>query len=274
MKRASVILLILSLLLALPALSAAAAEDIPEQFYVIDLADILTDEQEADLTERAYEISRAYDVSVHIGTLDDMTDYGFSDIEACAESFYNSFALGLGDAHNGILLLLSMADRDYDLDALGEFAHYAFTDYGKTTISDMFLDNFRQNDWYGGFSDYLTRCGTMLSLARDGQPVDITTTEEIRGRITPGGILVSLVLSVILAWIVCTIMESSMKSVRTAAEADEYIPAGASEITLRRDRFTHATTNRVKIESSSRSGGGGGGTTISSGGHSHSSGKF
>ncbi len=278
MKKRNLLSLLIALLLiavlALPAL-ADGDDDIPEDFYVIDLYGLLTDTEKAVLTSAAHEITQTCGCSVHIGVIGDMRDYGFTDIETCAENFFDSFGLGVGDDHTGILLLLSMAERDYDIDAHGEFAHYAFTDYGKTTISDEFLDNFRENDWYGGFFDYLARCETMLRLARNGEPVDITTSEQIRGRMTPGGIAVSGIVSLLAAWIICTILKGRNKSVRAAVNADAYVPAGSVNFRIRDDRFVNRTVSRVKIERSERSGGGGrGGTTISSGGHSHSSGKF
>lgn len=268
-KRLFASLLFLGLLFA-SATGALAAE--ADDFYVLDHADILSDGQEESLAETARALTEAYGCSVHIGTIGDMRDYGFYDIEECAEDFFNSNGLGVGEEHTGILLLLSMAERDYDIDAHGSFAHYAFTDYGKTTIRDGFLDNFRENDWYGGFADYLDRCGAMLRLAQDGEPVDITTAQRVRGRVTPGGVIVSLLLSLLGAWGICSALKRRHNSVRTAADADSYVAEGAVRFRIREDRFTHATESRRHIEYSS--GGRGGGTTISSGGHSHSSGKF
>ena len=70
-----------------------------------------------------------------------------------------------------------------------------------------------------------------------------------------------------------------MKTVRKAASAGNYIPAGGFRLRVRDDRFTHTTESRVKIQkeenhSGGHSGGGGGGTTIRSDGGSSSSGKF
>lgn len=273
-KRLFAFLLFLGLLFALATgVFAADADDL----YVLDYADILSDTQEESLAETARSLTETYGCGVHIGTIGDMRDYGFYNIEDCAEDFFNANGLGVGEEHTGILLLLSMAERDYDIDAHGSFAHYAFTDYGKTTISDEFLDDFRENDWYGGFADYLARCGTMLRLAQDGEPVDIPIVQRDRGRFTPGGVIVSLVLSLLAAWGVCSALKRRHNSVRTAVDADSYVAAGAVQFRIREDRFTHATETRRHIERSRSSGGGSGGhggTTISSGGHSHSSGKF
>ena len=50
---------------------------------------------------------------------------------------------------------LSMAERDFQMLAHGDTANAAFTDYGKYIMQDEFLDNFREDDWYGGFADYI-----------------------------------------------------------------------------------------------------------------------
>ena len=245
-------------------LSEPAAQFESDDFYVIDLYDLLTESEASSLTSMAEAVSQKYGCSVHIGIIGDMRSYGHYSIESCAEDF--------GDEHTGILLLLSMAGRDYDIDAHGSFAHYAFTDYGKTTISDRFLDDFRVGDWYGGFSDYIRRCDEMLALAEAGEPVDVPVPEPN----IAGGIAVTAVLSLLVAFLVCSLLSASMKSAKLASDADQYMIPGEAAITYRDDRFTHATTTRVRIERSDDRGNGGGhgGTTVSSGGHSHSSGKF
>ena len=261
--------LLLSAALAVPSLAAETA-------YVYDWAEVLSGSEVDSLSTAAESISQTHGVGVYIATLPDMRNYGYYDIEACAEAFFNDMGLGLGSERTGILLILSMAERDYDIDAHGSFAHYAFTDYGKTTISDEFLDNFRRNDWYGGFCDYLSRCEDMLILAEDGNPVDITVSERLSQGLTPGGLAATAVLSLLIAWGVCALLKGRMTSAKLATDADSYVRSDA-QITYRDDRFINATQTRRRIEradSGGRGGGGGGGTTISGGGHSHSSGKF
>lgn len=66
-----------------------------------------------------------------------------------------------------------MKDGNYNLAAFGSFAHYAFTDNGKTTMSDAFLASFGRDSWYDGFVQYLAGCDIMLRLAVLGQPIDV-----------------------------------------------------------------------------------------------------
>jgi len=250
----------------------APTQTAPDDFYVIDFAGLLSEKEASVLTAMAENVTQQYGCSVHIGILDDMRSFGYYDIEACAEDFFNSLGLGVGPEHTGILLLLSMADRDYDIDAHGSRAHEAFTDYGKTTISDRFLDNFREDDWYGGFYDYIARCEEMLAQADAGDPVDVPA--YVTERNTAGGFLVTVLISLLIAWIVCSILSASMKSAKKAVDADRYVDPYEMVFTVRNDHFTHITTSRTKIERSDSGGSGHGGTTVSSGGHSHSSGKF
>lgn len=269
MKRLLTFLLAALLLTGALLLPALADSGIPGDSYVLDEADILTDHEEAVLENAAHYITQAYGCGVHIAAVDDMGTYGYGDIESFAEYLFDSRDLGTGPDRDGILLVLSMAERDFDLDAHGEFGNYAFNDYGRTTITKVFLDNFREDDWYGGFYDYLGRCETMLKLARGGEPVESTPLQRIRDRITPGGLGVSGVLSLLLAWFVCSLLAGRNRSVQTAADANRYTAPGSVDIRARSDQFTHQTVTRRKIERSSGSSRSGGG-----GGHSHTSGKF
>ena len=280
MKRC-VSLLIALLMLCLPALPATALET--EQF-VFDRAGILTRDEAAALDAAAAAVSAEYGCGIYIVTVSDMADEGFSNIERFAEWTYEGLELGYDAEGTGLMLILSMAERDYDLDAFGDNAHRAFTDYGKAALADTFLDDFRRNDWFGGFSDYIENAGALLERAGRGDPLDVpgyngpaffrerTTGEKLRLALLP-----ALVLGLLSALIYCSVLKSKMKSAKQATEASAYVAKHGVSIHIHDDRFSHATEVRHRIERDSGGGGGGGGgggTHISSGGHSHSSGKF
>ena len=288
MKRAlSLLIVLLSLLWA--ALPVAAQET--EQF-VFDRAGILTEAEAAELETAAAAVSAEYGCGVYIVTVADMADDGFYDIERYAEWMYEGLELGYDEAGTGLMLLLSMAERDYDLDAFGDRAHRAFTDYGKQALADTFLDDFRLDDWVGGFADYISNAGALLERADNGAPLDVpsydgpmgvphysepvfyrerTMAEKLKLAILPG-----LVMGLLVAFVYCTILKAKMKSARQATEASAYVAGHGLDLRIRDDRFTHSTQVRHHIDRDHGGGGhgGGGGTHISSGGHSHSSGKF
>ena len=173
-KRLFSIALCLMLLLSL-CVTAHAADGV----YLIDEPGLLTRDEAETLESRAAELTGRYGIGVYIAVVDDFTDYA-SDCETASEEIYLANGFGVGSEQNGILLMLSMADRDYDLCAYGTDAHLAFTDYGKERLEEEFLDDFRYDDWYTGFEDYLSACGRMLSAAEQGRPVD---TENGHGQL-------------------------------------------------------------------------------------------
>lgn len=253
------ILAVLILLLALLALPVQASE----YTYVYDEAMLLNAAEAAQLEETAAEISVRYGCGVYIVTVWDYTGYG-STVRGAAENYFLIHNLGLGSDDNGVLLLLSMAERDYALIAHGDTGNRAFTDYGKDILSEEFLDDFRYDDWVGGFSDYLSVSEDLLYAAAAGTPVDVEQGSGI-------GLTLIMVLLVpaLIAGIACGIMAASMKSARSKTHADEY--RKGVRMTNRHDRFITRTVVRQKIESSSSSSGG---TRVNSGGFSGKSGKF
>lgn len=259
--------LLLCAVLLLPAEAAGAR-------YVWDEAGILSPGQAEELEEIAAEYSRQHGCGIYIATVYDPTiSY---DVEIRAEEFYRSRALGAGEERCGILLFLSMAGRDYDLCAYGNTAHDAFTDYGKDKLSRVFLDDFGDDDWIGGFRDYLDECDRYLTLSEQGTPVDVPAArEKTLGEKLKGGALGGGGLGALVALLRGSALKSRMKSVHTARDADDYVRTHGVHLLEQRDVFSHTTQTRVRIntDSGGRSGGGGG-TSINSGGFSHSSGKF
>ena len=122
----------LAVLLVSPALAAQLDN-------VTDAAVLLTDEQLATLEEMAENVSDRYGCGVYVVTVDDYRELEDTDVQTCAEDLYDYFELGLGEERNGILLMLSMEERDYALIAYGQKAHYAFTDYGKDDFDKLGL---------------------------------------------------------------------------------------------------------------------------------------
>ena len=276
MKRVLSVSLILFLILAVLTGAAASAESVQElPYYVSDTAGLTSSDQWQKLEDAAARISERYGCGVYIVTLQDYRDYGsYSNIRSFSEEFYNRYHLGEGEKRNGILLVLSMAERDYSLIAYGSDAHYAFTDYGKTVLENGFLDDFRRDDWNGGFSDYISGCEQLLSRAAEGNPVDVSY--ESRSGIPPElrtGIIIGVPLLV--SFGVCEGMKHRMKPVKPQSRADEYIVPGGVHFNLKRDVFVNRTVSRTVIRTENRdSHYGGGGTTVNSGGFSGHSGKF
>lgn len=270
MKKAFLAAWLLALtLLSLPARAAT-------QPHVLDISGLLTPQEQDQLEQRAQTIEDAYGCGLYIATVDNYLDYASHPFDAaCAIYRYND--LGAGEDRDGLILMLSMDDRDYATALYGPWAHQVFSDRVLQLQEEEFLDNFRDNDWYAGFSDFLDTSERCLAAVRSGESITAETlrppkvvTPEAVGKVFGQNFLGGLVI----ALMVCLAFRSGMKSVKEKTTAAEYMRVDESCLTLREDRFTHATQTRHTIQTSRSSGGGGGGSSHHSGGFSGRSGKF
>ena len=260
------LLLALCLLLALPALGAEERE-LP---LVCDVYGLLTEEQAEELDKRAETYSMRYSCDIVLVVVSDTQGY---DVETFTEAVYKEYNYGWGEDKSGVILLLSMAGRDYDLAAFG-YGNTAFTDAGKEWLMDDVLPYFSKNDWYGGFSKYLDLCADYLRQARDGKPVDrygVGSRSHNGFALSGRTVAWSLIVGLSVAFIVTGVQKSKMKSAILQSKADNYL-AGDLQLSHSEDRFLKKDV--VRVRRSEGSGGRGGGTSIRSSGFSHHSGKF
>lgn len=295
MKRfASSVLIVLLLVVCLTVPVSADSQ----LSYVTDAASILTDSELSELEFSAGQVSEQYGCGVYIVTVDDFTEYtSLSDIEAFGKELFGNYELGLGSDNCGIVLILSISERDYALVAHGDFANKAFTDYGKDALAELFLDDFRDDNWYQGFADYIDGCSEYMQAALDDAPVDIVSPDDgyyggdhsydsdytyedlgffwrLTHTVSPFAWLVILGIPAIIALTVCLIMRGRMKTAVRGVNANRYV-VGGIDLTHSNDYYTHTTVTRTQVESDNdNSSHGGGGTTVDSGGYSSSSGKF
>ena len=242
--------------------------------YVTDEAGILDSYDLETLEEKAQTVSETHGVGVYVLTVDDMQAYGFTDVFEAAMYFYTEMEM----SEDGLLLLLSMADRDYSLITHGDFGHYAFNDAGREAMTAFFLDDFANDSWYWGFSDYISWADDYLTAAESGAPY---TAENLP--VDPMDAVVDIIVDVgfavvaglVVAGIVVLILNAGMHSLAPVPHAANYKVGG---LTLHKslDNYTHTTVTRVKRETSSSSGSGSssGSRSSSSGGFSGTSGKF
>ena len=245
------------LLLALLVIPAAAAE--APEYCVYDDAGLLTDEEYWTLEDYARDISERQQCAVYFVAVDDFRNYGDGDIFNVARQIFLDNDFGMDEGKDGVMLILSMAERDYSLIVYG-FGETALTDYGREYICEHFLDDFADDDWFHGVYDYLSYTDDLLSQAREGKIYD-------RYNWITGGVLWvwSLILGVVISLIVCTVQRAMMrKKVHEQTGALGYVQ-GDVHITRKRDVYSHTTEVRHKIEKKDSG---------SSGSHSHSSDGF
>lgn len=241
-----------------------AAESEAQLNYVTDDALLLTQEEWSELEEQAQEASREYGCGIYTVTMEDYQQYNAEGAFDTAADVFHDYTLGEGEEKNGILLLLSMQNRDYGLYVYGAKAQEAFGTYAQTALEDEFLDDFASDDWYLGISDYIITCEEYLMLADAGTPV----TEPELG--IGGALIAAFVISSVISLIICLLLLLRMRSVKKQTRADGYA-AGGLRLTSQRDCYTHTTHMRRKIEKTSSESGK---SHTSSSGGTGRSGKF
>ena len=275
MKKRFVLAMVLCIALCLAFGGAALASSAGNSLgYVNDAVGLLSLDEQQELETTAAQLAERYGCGVYVIIVDDYTDYTNGSIQDFSETMYDYYGLGLGDDRNCLILSLSMSERDYDLDAHGSIGNYAFTDYGKEQLAQEFIDDFRYDNWFDGFRDYMSTAGQYLEAAENGTPVDeYSDGGEIDPAVSTGvNILLIVGVPCLISLAVCGIFAAQMKTARRQTGARGYISHGGVDMRVTQDQFLYHTETRQPIPQNDNNSGGG--TTVNSAGHSHSSGKF
>ena len=264
----TLLVLALSVSMVLPAFGAATViigyENPP---LVVDYADLLTTSEENALSDKLEEISERQKLDVVVYTVDSLD--GLSPMNY-ADDVYDYSGYGYGSNYDGILLLISMEDRDYWMTTCG-YGITAFTDAGLDYIADQFLSDLSDGNYAEAFTIFADECDRFITQARNGDPFDSHNLPKEPFSVV-FNLAVALVIAFVIALIVVSIMKGQLKSVRTQAAAKNYVTPGSLNVTVSRDLFLYANVSRREKPKSSS----GSSTHRSSSGRSHggSGGRF
>lgn len=235
--------------------------------YVIDDARLLTIEQRQELNAYAEKITETYGMGIYIMSVEDFHNYGEEpQIFDVLWNYYHDNSLGYGADRQGMILMLSMAERDFATFFYGEDTEYAFNGFGQAQLENYFLDDFGSDDWYDGFMDFLVASEDFMAKAAAGEPV----------RDNPWSLAsVFVLIALFVSFVVTRLLWMKMANVAAQKGAKRYQTAEGLVLTKQIDQFLTQTIRRRKIESSdSGSGRSGSSRAHSGGGGSGRSGKF
>lgn len=149
-----------------------AVEEQTDDFYVNDFANLFSDEEKQVMMEKAVQLSEDYDgVQVVVTTVNSLNGY---EIEQYAYSMYEQY--GIGKDSMGILILLSVEDRNVKIET-GKTMQVYITDSKSGQLLDKYgMDYFREDK----FSEGLVAVqGAVISEIRDVVPVDWNSEADI-----------------------------------------------------------------------------------------------
>ena len=266
------LLLIFSLLLALilPVQSYGADK---ERF--VDNAELLSANEAEKLNEYLASLSEKYQFDIIVATVPSL---GGNYVVNVADDFFDYGGFGYGSDRDGILLLLSIGDREWAISTSG-YGKYAFTDAGLAYIEDIFRPYLSEGEYARAFTKFADLCKQFLEKANSGTPYDINHLP--RKPLSLSWVLGAILGGIAVATLIMMGLKSQLKTVHYKAAASDYIRKGSFRMDRNEDVFLYQRTTRVPKPkndnhgSGTRSFGGSSSHTSSSGrSHGGSHGKF
>lgn len=251
-----------------------------EPEYIYDEYGVLNTTEKEALEDLSATYSEQYDCGIYVRVLNTSEGYYVEDL---AETVYTTEGLGKGNSDDGILLLIIMDERTYDIAVHGYHANEVFTNSKVDNIENSFLSYLSNGDYYTAFHTFIERSAYQLSSynsnveSYDQSPYYDPYYEESMQRETTIKHVSIFVVPLLVSLIVCVVLCSKHKTKGRKFEASNYIPDHGFHLTMSRDIFLYRNEHRRRIEHDPPHHSGGGGSHHSSGGNggfSHHSGKF
>lgn len=255
-------------------ISLSATGEIPAERLLprlVDQADLLTDEEEAELLTQLDEISERQQCDVVVATVNSLEG---KTAEAFADDTYDYNGYGFGESRDGILLLISMGERDWWLSTCGE-GITIFTDAGLDYIAEKFTPMLSGENYKGAFTKYAELCDKFITQAATGEPYDVGNMPK--GTVAPFWIFGDLVIGCLIGLGMAKRKKKRLKTVNKKTKALDYAVAGTLMFRASSDHLINKRLTTRTISSSDDSDSRGGSSThTSSSGTTHGGrgGKF
>ena len=173
--------------------------DLPDERLterLTDDADLLTNAEEKELLAKLDEISERQKMDVVVVTTNGLDGKTATEY---ADDFFDYNGFGFGAGHDGILLLVSMEERDWAISTSGAGID-TFTDDGQSFMTGQIIPYLSSGDYAGAFDTYATLCDEFITQAKEGDPYDggnmpkdPEQTRSFRLLMLPVSILIDLV---------------------------------------------------------------------------------
>ena len=214
MTKLSILFLTLALLLVLAVPARAAGGH-----YLVDNADLLTAAQERVLSKKLEEVSEKFEVDVVVVTADDLDG---KSSQSYADDFFDYGGYG----EDGILWLIDMEHRKSTFSTTGTCID-SFPDATLEQMQDSLAPMLTDGEYRDAIEKFASLCEENLGF-------------------DPGmALVIALVVGLLVAAIATAVMRSQLKSVRSKADAADYMKAGSLQLTEARDFFLYHTITRV-----------------------------
>ena len=241
---------------------------------LVDEAGLLSEEESSTLINKLEEISQRQKNEVAVVTVNSLEG---KTAEAYADDYYDYNGYGYGENDDGLLLLVSMGEREWAVTTYGYCHTVAFTDAGLDYISSEFRRKLSSGEYAKAFDCFADLCDDFLTQAATGEPYDVDNMPK--GKVSPFWLYTDLVVAFFISFGIVKGKSRNLKSVKKQESAKAYERRGSLSLRRSTDSFVNriVTQKTIRNEKNSSSGSSGGSSShISSSGRSHggTSGKF
>lgn len=256
---------------------ASEIPDIPterQKPLLVDEAGLLSEEESSTLINKLEEISQRQKNEVAVVTVNSLEG---KTAEAYADDYYDYNGYGYGENDDGLLLLVSMGEREWAVTTYGYCHTVAFTDAGLDYISSEFRRKLSSGEYAKAFDCFADLCDDFLTQAATGEPYDVDNMPK--GKVSPFWLYTDLVVAFFISFGIVKGKSRNLKSVKKQESAKAYERRGSLSLRRSTDSLVNriVTQKTIRNEKNSSSGSSGGSSShISSSGRSHggTSGKF
>lgn len=216
---------------------------------VVDNANILQPSDKNSLTNRLNKISQDQNVDVIVVTVNSIEN---KDMHTFATDYYDYNGYGMGDNDDGVLLLVNMKDRKFQIVAHG-YGSTALTNAGMDYIIDQISANFKKKNYYEAMNDFATLSDQFISKAKSGEAYDKNNLPKKDFEFGKN-ILISLIIGAAISATVMFLLYKQMKNVSQKATANDYIKKDSLHVTQSQDVYLYTHTSRYAKHKNSDNG--------------------
>ncbi len=257
-------------LLATPVLAEESSK--VSKDYVVDNADLLTQTEENELSEKLQDISDELQFDVVVVTTNST---GSKTATEYADDYFDYNGYGRGSNNDGALFLVDMGDRKWAISTSG-YGIEAIVDSALDDMEEEIVPYLKSGDYDGAFNEFADLTYDIVNDAKNGKSYSNSTTSTTKNHKNIGtNLIVAFSIGAGISLIIILVYRSKLKPVKCQKEAKEYIVPGSFNLRRSDDVFLYFNITKVPIPKNNDSDDSGSFHSSSSGSsHGGSSGSF
>lgn len=257
-------------LLATPVLAEESSK--VSKDYVVDNADLLTQTEENELSEKLQDISDELQFDVVVVTTNSI---GSKTATEYADDYFDYNGYGRGSNNDGALFLVDMGDRKWAVSTSG-YGIEAIVDSALDDMEEEIVPYLKSGDYDGAFNEFADLTYDIVNDAKNGKSYSNSTTSTTKNHKNIGtNLIVAFSIGAGISLIIILVYRSKLKPVKFQKEAKEYIVPGSFNLRRSDDVFLYFNITKVPIPKNNDSDDSGSFHSSSSGSsHGGSSGSF